>query len=1175
VSTLPRFQKTVDLPPRYALRSLLGEGGSGRVYRVRDSIRDRVLALKLVTPAESSWLRREFDTLRQIRHENLIQVFDWGALESGEAYYTMELIEGKDWGRSMGSAQPPEEVRRILTGLLRGLAHLHCHGEIHGDLKPGNVLLGRGGVVKVTDVGMGEGGGEALRMSGTPGYAAPEIWEGAKAGVRSDLYSVGVMAYEALTGAHPFGGRTVRDVVSGQLEGWVPSPGAHGVRVPADLERVVMRAVERNADLRQGSADEFMEGMGVEDRIGEILGGRFVGREEELAIIGRFLHSKEPSRPTLLNVTGPLGIGKTALLSEASHRLISAGGSAWLLELRSGTDLAAAIRAVAPSQEQQDLHDRPGAITALAGFLGARSEKSPLLIWAEPAEEDLAVVERSFATLARYLWALSVERGRSSVVLLAIASEGPTLASNEFSHALPLAALPVESLAAQIDGIVGRGVLQLELIQKLHSITGGVPGAAVAATADLIARKVLDRWEGSWLFREVAQIRTLEVSGAIKHRAAHWERLGVAERRTLGLLSLTNAGLTLGQLVELGEGTIPGEAFHSLCERGWLKKPGERWSLASEDTRRAVQDLLSEEILRSIAARLLSRGTGILDREDLADLHLMVPSTPDALPEGLWAAEKASTRGNYLRAVARLRACLRLTTSARDPEVRRQISLSLATAYLHLGQAADARDCLAGDDLWGSQIGKADQLAEREHSLGLVERDQGHLDLAREHFKHALALSEESRDKRMLIRSHAELAEIDWRYGDDADRTGAIKRVGAFIEGIGADAGFTEEIAGLYYQLGSAMILVGERREAKAVLRRALGLPCGDHWRMRLANALGVAAWYLGEFDESLSLLDESWRFAERAGADAFKPRILSNRASVLFAVGRVREAADADDLVCRWALRTGGTFEYVAGCFGAAMNSIILGRYEESIKYALSGGVEASRLQDLGEQAKALELEAQALYSLGQYGRAKSCVLQGLELLRDLPLARVRPRLDWLLAKLQIVEGNLKEAEEVLQRAEQALRVSEDWEDVPGVQIELDLLRSRAGQPDHHLRSIRKIAEQAVNDRALVVQLYGALAASEILVKHGLDDSEMVDLLDRSLGRAEQAGMLEMSWRLSFWLGELASRRGDERGAQVRYNHALRAIRDIADHLSSDHRKSYLAVPHVRSALERLAKVA
>src|SRR5947207_1578787 len=106
------------LPSRYRIRGVLGEGGSGRVYSASDVVRGTELALKVVTPAESTWLRREFETLRQIRHENLIQVFDWGSLESGGSYYTMELIPGGDWGKRMGKPQPSEEVMRILKGVL-------------------------------------------------------------------------------------------------------------------------------------------------------------------------------------------------------------------------------------------------------------------------------------------------------------------------------------------------------------------------------------------------------------------------------------------------------------------------------------------------------------------------------------------------------------------------------------------------------------------------------------------------------------------------------------------------------------------------------------------------------------------------------------------------------------------------------------------------------------------------------------------------------------------------------------------------------------------------------------------------------------------------------------------------------------------------------------------------
>src|SRR2546427_4719385 len=113
--------KPPSLPARYVVHPILGAGGSGRVYRVHDSIRDLDLALKLVSPTESTWLRREFDTLRQIRHENLIQVFDWGALESGEAYYTMELVRGGDWGGRTSAPQPSGDVRRILSRLFPAL----------------------------------------------------------------------------------------------------------------------------------------------------------------------------------------------------------------------------------------------------------------------------------------------------------------------------------------------------------------------------------------------------------------------------------------------------------------------------------------------------------------------------------------------------------------------------------------------------------------------------------------------------------------------------------------------------------------------------------------------------------------------------------------------------------------------------------------------------------------------------------------------------------------------------------------------------------------------------------------------------------------------------------------------------------------------------------------------
>ena len=553
-----------SVPKRYEVRSLLGEGGSGRVYRVQDSIRDRELALKLVTPAESAFLRREFDTLRQIRHENLIQVFDWGALPSGEAYYTMELIEGGDWAQRMGKPQPADEARRVLTGLLRGLAHLHCHSEIHGDLKPGNILLGAGGVVKITDAGMGGSEGRAAGLSGTPGYAAPEVWEGAPADIRSDLYAVGVMAYEALTGKHPFAGRTVREVISGQLEGWVPSPGVHGVQVPADLERVVMRALERQPGLRQGSADEFMEGFGVEDRIGEILGGKLVGREKEIAEIEKLLYSEEPGTPTLLYVTGEPGIGKTALMEEVASRILGGGARALEIDLSSARPVIAQISDFLDARQQDGTASSTSHTDELHAQLWAFAQKDPILLHASGVLDR--ATSATFAGLARYVWALSLEHHCGSHILMAIHEEGP---EEPFARTIHVAPLSEAECGRVINEALGVANLQAELIARLHALSGGNPGVLRSTLASLIERDLLHRRHGGWTFREAVQIHSLGLESGVNPWLIAWKHLGIEEQRMMLTISLFRRPLQTAQL----EGYAPSRNAGGIS-RACLPKDG-------------------------------------------------------------------------------------------------------------------------------------------------------------------------------------------------------------------------------------------------------------------------------------------------------------------------------------------------------------------------------------------------------------------------------------------------------------------------------------------------------------------------------------------------------------------------------------------------------------------------
>lgn len=1156
-----------SIPKRYEVRSLLGEGGSSRVYRVQDSIRDRELALKLVTPAESAFLRREFDTLRQIRHENLIQVFDWGALPSGEAYYTMELLEGGDWARRMGEAQPADEVRRVLTGLLRGLAHLHCHGEIHGDLKPGNILLGAGGVVKVTDVGMGGSGRSAAGLSGTPGYAAPEIWEGAAANVRSDLYSVGVMAYEALTGKHPFVGHTVREVISGQLEGWVPSPGVRGGLIPADLERVVMRALERQPGLRQGSADEFMEGFGVEDRIGEILGGKLVGREKEIAEIERLLYSEEPGTPTLLYITGEPGIGKTALMEEVEQRAISKGSRPVQLSLATNSSLEIQIR---QSLGVADGEGR-GSLASIAEELCALASDDPTVVWAVPPSDDVDSVCQAFRPIARYLWALSLERGKRRGVLLVALTTVSINRLDSFEKELALPPFALTDTRAFANGFLGDSRFEEPLVSRIHEISGGNGSALNATILSLIRQRVITRRENCWFFRENQQIQSIEIPGLLDRWSSAWNQLSEDEKQVLVTLELLPSGIPSSRGGLTSEGSHL-EVCGKLLAKGWIRLSGSRAKISSEGIRAVVRGRAGEPLRQRSALSLLDLSDGSLSREERADLALAYRPNSAALREGLWASEEAARRGDYRRAGSRLERCLGIVTETMDLRVAREVSLMLSEILHKAGDDKRAEFYLREQFPWETEPDTGPLAASREYQLGVIFASLGRLDEAGVRFSSAIDLARENPDPVLLLRSHAGLAEIEWQHRGGETRRVAIERIRKILGLYGNTPGIDDELASLTYGLGAALVRIGERAEATRILTSGLQFKCKDYWRMRICNALSTAAFYSSKVPESLDWITEAWNIAERSGYDSFKARILSNRGGILYALGRFREAVDQHALSSRWAVRMGSAFEFVAACSGAAINQILLAEYVEAIAMARHARATAEALNDLGQMAKAMELEALTLYHIGSYTAAETLARNGQQIVNDYGSLEVKPRLDWLLARIASIQGDPEAGRSFLARAERALLETLDWEDLPGVQIEMQRLNSKV-DPNAAIKAIISLIQNAESQGLVLIQIHGGVGLAEIITESpGIHSvGVLVPTMERILAYAETAGALEAAWKLSYALGLLASQRGEVKAAHSRSTHALRIIREIAGRLNADDRKTYLGSPHVSSALSAL----
>lgn len=256
---------------RYRIVAKLGEGGMGAVYRAVQEPLGREVALKVIAPALATdadaveRFRREAKAASSLSHPHIVTVFDFGA-DGGQLFIAMELITGE--GLDDVVKRGPMPARRaipILRSVSTALAEAHARGIVHRDLKPPNVMLTststQQDVVKVVDFGiarMAEGGGRTLTQTGavvgTAGYVAPELFDGAAPSASSDLYALGVVAYELLGGTAPFPGGTPLEILKAVLFGEPTPLRAFARDLPPGLDTLVMALLEKDPAKRPASA---------------------------------------------------------------------------------------------------------------------------------------------------------------------------------------------------------------------------------------------------------------------------------------------------------------------------------------------------------------------------------------------------------------------------------------------------------------------------------------------------------------------------------------------------------------------------------------------------------------------------------------------------------------------------------------------------------------------------------------------------------------------------------------------------------------------------------------------------------------------------------------------------------------------------------------------------------
>ena len=325
---------------RYVIQEKLGEGGMGAVYRAQDRLTGDTIALKRVTIASHQLdfasrasmggngnvrlaLAQEFRTLSSLRHPHIISVLDYGFDANRQPYFTMDLLEGAQTLLDAGEKQPVETQVRLLIQVLQALAYLHRRGILHRDLKPANVLVNVQGQAQVLDFGLSAAVEHAKGVAGTLAYMAPEVVQSQPVSQASDIYSVGMMAYQLFTGRYPFNMRSPARLMAHIV---ALEPDVSAIENP-ELAVVVARLLAKDPAARYNDADAVIRDLSaavaqqpppesIAIRESFLQAAQFIGRETELAQLTDSLHNAMQGQGSTWLVGGESGVGKSRLVDE-------------------------------------------------------------------------------------------------------------------------------------------------------------------------------------------------------------------------------------------------------------------------------------------------------------------------------------------------------------------------------------------------------------------------------------------------------------------------------------------------------------------------------------------------------------------------------------------------------------------------------------------------------------------------------------------------------------------------------------------------------------------------------------------------------------------------------------------------------------------------------------------
>lgn len=342
------------LANRYKVIEKLGEGGMGNIYRVFDQVEKKEVALKQLktgsvtiedskpgllslstfdkwSESEDLRFKQEFHSMAKLKHPNTVEVYEYGKLDSGEDYITMEIVPGKELDELIKTGTIEiNKTYKILIQIAQVLNFIHSRHLVHRDIKPSNIRIKPDGTVKIMDFGLMNQMGIPSQgtITGTVFYLPPEVVTGGVIDARSDMYSLGVLAYEVLTGKVPFNGtKTMMQVIRDHVSTMPPSLSKLRSDIPKEMEKIILKLLKKEQAERYQTASELLRDLSqyseekivietLEQTKSYLTSSELIGRESESKEFKNLFAQILKGNGQSVYVAAPAGVGKSRLIQE-------------------------------------------------------------------------------------------------------------------------------------------------------------------------------------------------------------------------------------------------------------------------------------------------------------------------------------------------------------------------------------------------------------------------------------------------------------------------------------------------------------------------------------------------------------------------------------------------------------------------------------------------------------------------------------------------------------------------------------------------------------------------------------------------------------------------------------------------------------------------------------------